>query len=220
MDQVGPGDQPQVRDRLGALPVAIDNMESDETMWMYCRGPVVIGFVLDRDGYISNITIAAEKCDYARTALWRPHQYIQLGDSFKRVLYRYGVPDSYETFDGRVAGEASPGTGIIQVTVTTGGGAAGAAGGGPGMGPGGGAMGGPGGPGGPGMGAISPMGGQGLIGPPGGMGMAGPGAGMGGAGAAGTTMVYSRDCILRYEEDNNITFTLHNMKVTRIHIWR
>jgi len=137
-----------------ALPVAIDNMQADETMWIYQKGPVVIGFVLDRDGYITNITIAGEKCDYARTALWRPHKYIQLGDSFKRVLYRYGIPDTIQTFDGSVAGTASPGTGIIQVSVSSGG-----------------------------------------------------------------TMVYGRDLIMQYDQDR-IAFTLHNMKVTRIQIWR
>ena len=34
------------------------------------------------------------------------------------------------------------------------------------------------------------------------------------------TNVFSRDCVLTYEDDNNIAFTLHNMKVTRIHIWK
>jgi predicted NBD/HSP70 family sugar kinase len=57
-------------------------------------------------------------------------------------------------------------------------------------------------------------------------------AGGGGAGAAagalgpitvnfnGETNTFSRDCVLTYSDNNNIAFTLHNMKVTRIHIWK
>jgi len=122
--------------------------------WIYNKGPVVLGFVLDRDGYIDHIVVVGEECNYARTALWRPHQYVKLGDDFKRVLYRYGYPDESITFDSTGPGEAAPGTG--QVTVSF----------------------------------------------------------------AGTSRVFSRDVILRYTENNNIAFTLHNMKVTRIQIWR
>lgn len=122
--------------------------------WIYNKGPVVLGFVLDRDGYIDSITVVGEDCDYARTALWRPHQYVKLGDDFKRVLYRYGYPDESITFESTGPGSASPYTGSVSVSF------------------------------------------------------------------AGTTRVFSRDVILRYQDNNNIAFTLHNMKVTRIQIWR
>ena len=42
---------------------------------------------------------------------------------------------------------------------------------------------------------------------------------------AGTTNVFERDCILYYDQETpdgkkkNIAFTLHDMKVTRVHIW-
>ncbi len=127
---------------------------SGQVEWIYNKGPVVLGFVLDRDGYIDSIALVGEECNYARTALWRPHQYVKLGDNFKRVLYRYGYPDETITFDSGGPGAAAPFAG--QVTVSFG----------------------------------------------------------------GTSRVFSRDVILRYTENNNIAFTLHNMLVTRIQIWR
>ena len=77
---------------LWALPVWV-TLEANEVQWLYQVGPVVLGFVLDRDGYIKSIAVAAENCNFARTALWQPHQYVKLGDNYKRVIYRYGWPD-------------------------------------------------------------------------------------------------------------------------------
>jgi len=124
-----------------------------EVEWVYQRGPVVLGFVLDRDGFCKVIAVAAEKCNFARTALWAPHRYVKLGDDFKRVLYRYGYPDETITFTSSGPGSASVGGGDISVQF-----------------------------------------GQ-------------------------TTRTFSRDCLLRYTQDNNVEFTLHDMVVTRIHIW-
>lgn len=128
-------------------------MRAGQVEWIYNKGPVVLGFVLDRDGYIDSITVAAEECDYARTALWRPHQTIKLGDDFKRVLYRYGYPDEEIPFVSSGPGPAVPYAGPITVTF------------------------------------------------------------------GGTSRVFSRDMVIRYTEHNNIAFTVHNMKVTRIQIW-
>ncbi len=80
------------------LPVWV-TMREGEVEWIYRKGPVVMGFVLDEFGYVVVVAVAGEKCDYARTAMWRPHEYVQLGDSFKRVIYRYGWPDDTITFD-------------------------------------------------------------------------------------------------------------------------
>ena len=77
---------------LWALPVWVD-LESNQIEWLYRSGPVVLGFVLDRDGYIESITVAGENCNFARSSMWQPHQYVKLGDSYKRVIYRYGWPD-------------------------------------------------------------------------------------------------------------------------------
>ncbi len=209
---------PSARDATGTAPAAVVTQfpiwalaiivetRPWEVEWIYNRGPVVLGFVLDRDGYIDQIIVAAEKCDYARTALWRPHQYVKLGDDFKRVLYRYGYPDESAPFDAEGPGLASPYQG--QIVVSTGGGAAAQS-------------------------AYAEGVATGTAGAVVGAGIAGAGSSaMGGAllggvlaGAAsgppgGFSRVFSRDVILRYEDNNNIAFTLHNMKVTRIQIWR
>lgn len=137
---------------IWALPVWVD-LEARDVEWIYQKGPVVLGFVLDRDGFCKVIAVAAERCDYARTALWKPHRYIKLGDSFKRVIYRYGYPDEIITFTAAGPGGASVGGGTVTVQFGT------------------------------------------------------------------TNRVFSRDCLLRYTVNNNIEFTLHDMTVTRIHIW-
>ncbi len=135
---------------IWALPVWV-TLESGEVEWIYQRGPVVMGFVLDRDGYITCIAVAGYECNYARTALWQPHRYVKLGDSLKRVLYRYGYPDEMESFTA-----SGPGVGQNSITVSFG----------------------------------------------------------------QTSRTYTRDCILRYMDNNNIAFTLHDFKVVRIHIWQ
>lgn len=129
-------------------------LKAGQTEWIYNKGPVVLGFVLDRDGYIDSITVVGEECNYARTALWRPHQYIKLGDDFKRVLFRYGYPDQEIPFTSSGPGSAAPGGGPPAVSF------------------------------------------------------------------GGASRSFTRDVILRYTENNNIAFTLHNFKVTRIQIWR
>ena len=137
---------------LWALPVWVD-LGSNQIQWLYRIGPVVIGFVLDRDGYIESIAVAGENCDFARTSMWQPHQYVKLGDSYKRVIYRYGWPDETFTYYSSGPGEVGPGGGPVSVTF------------------------------------------------------------------GGTTREFSRDCILRYTENNNIEFTFHRMKCVRLHIW-
>jgi hypothetical protein len=137
---------------LWALPVWVD-LESNQIQWLYRVGAVVLGFVLDRDGYIESVAVAGEDCNFARTSLWQPHQYVKLGDSYKRVIYRYGWPDETLTYYSTGPGEVGTGGGPISVTF------------------------------------------------------------------GGTTREFSRDCILRYTEHNNIEFTFHNMKCVRIHIW-
>jgi hypothetical protein len=204
---------------MWAQPVWVE-MDDGEVEWFYQKGDVCIGFVFNPDGYVRVIAVAGETCDYARTALWRPHRYVKLDDDFKRVLYRYGYPDKIEPFTADQSGGGGGGAGP----------AAGPGGAAPGGGPGAGMPGPPGGMGGPGMGppgmggGMPGMGGPEAGGAPGGM------AGGGGAGAAalgpisvtfnGQTNSLSRDAVLTYDDANNIAFTLHNMKVTRVHIWK
>jgi hypothetical protein len=138
---------------LWAMAVWVE-LKPGQTEWIYNKGPVVLGFVLDRDGYVDSITVVGEQCNYARTALWRPHQYIKLGDDYKRVLFRYGYPDEEMPFTSSGPGSAAPGGGPPSVSFE------------------------------------------------------------------GASRSFTRDVMVRYTENNNITFTLHNLKVTRIQIWR
>lgn len=100
---------------LWALPVWV-TLEANEVQWLYQVGPVVLGFVLDRDGYIKSIAVAAENCNFARTALWQPHQYVKLGDNYKRVIYRYGWPDETLTYYSTGPGEVGTGGGPVSVS--------------------------------------------------------------------------------------------------------
>jgi hypothetical protein len=117
---------------------------ASDVEWLYRRDGVLIGFVLDIAGYIKGIAVAGERCDFARSALWAPHGYIKLGDSHKRVIYRYGWPEETLAYEGAGAPSVD-----FQVRPNE----------------------------------------------------------------------FTRDVILRYQETGNIAFTIHNMKVVRMHIW-
>ncbi len=91
-----------------ALPIYIDTAPG-EMMWLYQRGGVTLGFLLDLDGYVQAIAVAADECSYARSAMWEPHKYLKMGDHYARVLQRYGWPDDTITYQasglaGSVAG--------------------------------------------------------------------------------------------------------------------
>ncbi|MFO7945702.1 MAG: hypothetical protein R6V19_02660 [Armatimonadota bacterium] len=136
-----------------AVPVRAE-LQPYDSEWVYRKGPVVMGFVLDRDGFVKIIVIAAQECDYARTSLWKPHRYVKLGDSYDTVISRYGYPNRTRTFMSTGAGGAAA-VGAGHATVSFG----------------------------------------------------------------GSTRSGSRSCVLSYTRDNNIEFTLHDFRVTRIHIW-
>lgn len=137
---------------IWALPAWIDASGS-QIQWMYRRDGVDIGFLLDGNGFVRAISLAAPKCDFARTALWRPHRYVKLGDSYKRVLYRYGYPSEQLSFTYTGQGGISAFGGAVSASFTP----------------------------------------------------------------AHTS--YTRDLLVRYEENNNISFTLHDMVVSGIYIW-
>jgi len=84
-----------------ASPAQVE-MRTNETMWLYRRGNVALSFVLDRDGYVVSIAAGGKKCDWVRTALGEPVRTVKLGDSFQRVIDRYGYPaeTSVEPGDG------------------------------------------------------------------------------------------------------------------------
>ena len=142
-----------------ALPLWVE-LRPGETEWIYngsknprYKSPVVLGFVLDRDGFVSVISLAGRYCSYAATAGNDPGKRVKLGDAFGTVFHRYGQPDEYVTFSAAAGQVAQPFTGEIAVQFTEGG------------------------------------------------------------------NVFSRDLVLRYTERSNVAFTLHEMAVTRIHIW-
>jgi len=140
-------------------------LRENEMEWFYLCDPghnddatmVAVGFVINKlDGKIVAISVAGEECDFARTAMWKPHEYVQLGDSFKQVLYRYNWPHDIETFDGTSSGDPMGQLGSVTFN--------------------------------------------------------------------GSSNSFRRDCILWYhevrgEKQCNIAFTLHDERVTRIHIW-
>lgn len=74
-------------------------MQGQETLWVYKKGAVVLGFILDRDGYVAAIAVAGEKCGFARTAGWAPHRSIKLGDDYKQVISRYGYPERSSSYE-------------------------------------------------------------------------------------------------------------------------
>ncbi len=92
-----------------ALPVYIETQPGD-MMWIYQRGPITLGFLLDLDGYVQDIAVAADRCNYVRTANWQPHKYVKLGDHYSRVLQRYGWADETNTYtaSGLGGGAAAP----------------------------------------------------------------------------------------------------------------
>jgi hypothetical protein len=75
-------------------------MTTKETKWCYRRDNCVVGFVLDRDGYVVAITLAGKKCDWARTAMSEPLRSIKLGDSLQKVINRYGYPQTTNNMGG------------------------------------------------------------------------------------------------------------------------
>ena len=153
------GDVQRTHYPIWALPLWV-TMDPGDLQWLYRCNGALVGFILNSGGFIKEIVVAAERCDFARSAMWQPHEYVKLGDSYKRVIYRYGWPDETLTYyptiswSGGGTGELSGGSGPGN-TVTW----------------------------------------------------------------NGRVREYSRDSILRYNENNNISFTLHNMKVVRIYIW-
>lgn len=80
-----------------AAPVWVP-MTAEESLYVYRRGAVVLGIVVDRDGYVNAIAIAGLSCDWARTALWDPHRSVKLGDDYRRVIERYGYPDQAQSY--------------------------------------------------------------------------------------------------------------------------
>jgi len=81
-----------------AAPVWVP-MQRSESLWVYKVKAVVLGFVIDRDGYVVAIAVAGNKCSFARTAGWAPNRSVKLGDDYKEVISRYGYPEKTTSYD-------------------------------------------------------------------------------------------------------------------------
>ena len=75
-------------------------LTSKETRWCYGRSGVSLVVVLDRDGFVTAVAVGGKNCSWARTALGEPLRTIKLGDSFKRVIERYGYPQDTTVLPG------------------------------------------------------------------------------------------------------------------------
>jgi hypothetical protein len=79
----------------GAITVGLDG---NHVEWLYNRGSYAMGFVVDRLGFVDAIVVAGISSDIARTQLEDPLHTVKLGDDLRKVLFRYGYPDTLETY--------------------------------------------------------------------------------------------------------------------------
>lgn len=107
------------------------DLDDNHVEWLYNRGTYAMGFVVDRLGYVDAIVVAGTQSDIANTQLEDPQHTIKLGDDLRKVLFRYGYPDSFTTDLVSIGGAAAPTAGGAEPGA--GGGLPGA-GGGPGAG--------------------------------------------------------------------------------------
>jgi hypothetical protein len=103
-------------DWASAITVQLDN---NHVQWLYKRDTYAMGFVVDRLGFVDAIVVAGIESPIARTQLEDPVHTVRLGDDLRKVLFRYGYPDTIETYP-------------VNVSATAGTGGAGGAGGAPG----------------------------------------------------------------------------------------
>jgi len=82
-------------DWAAAITVQLDN---NHVQWLYRRETYSMGFVVDRLGYVDAIVVAGIQSPIARTQLEDPVHTVKLGDDLRKVLYRYGYPDTIETY--------------------------------------------------------------------------------------------------------------------------
>jgi hypothetical protein len=178
-------------DWAAAITVQLDN---NHVEWLYRRDTYSMGFVVDRLGFVDAIVVAGVFSPIARTQLEDPVHTIKLSDDLRKVLFRYGYPDTIETYQINAA---------AGVNVGGAGGGGGAA------------------PGGDAEAGAAPGGAPGA-GAPGAGGPEQPGAGAGEAGAGttgGASNTGFRTFEVRYEQSYNVVFTIRNNRVVRIYIF-
>lgn len=190
-----PGDQGGgLPDWAAAITVALDN---NHVEWLYRRDTYSMGFVVDRLGFVDAIVVAGVQSNITRTQLEDPLHTVKLGDDFRKVMFRYGYPDTIETYSINVS------AGVNTVTA----GAAGAAGAE-------GAV--PGAPGTAGAAQLRPRvetRANFQVAPP------ADGAATDAGAAGGADTAAFRTFEVRYEQSYNIVFTIRNNRVVRIYIF-
>jgi hypothetical protein len=82
-------------DWAAAITVQLDN---NHVEWLYRRDTYSMGFVVDRLGFVDAIVVAGVYSPIARTQLEDPVHTIKLSDDLRKVLFRYGYPDTIETY--------------------------------------------------------------------------------------------------------------------------
>ncbi|PIU64797.1 MAG: hypothetical protein COS85_11285 [Armatimonadetes bacterium CG07_land_8_20_14_0_80_59_28] len=87
-------------------------LDGNHVEWLYRRDTYVMGFMVDRLGFVDGIVVAGSECPIARTQLADPAHHIKLGDDSRKVMYRYGFPDEIETFVSSGGGAPAGGEGI------------------------------------------------------------------------------------------------------------
>ncbi|MDF2441181.1 MAG: hypothetical protein JWN98_2165 [Abditibacteriota bacterium] len=95
------GNDGALPDWAAAITVQLDN---NHVQWLYKRDTYAMGFVVDRLGFVDAIVCAGFASPIARTQLEDPVHTIKLGDDLRKVLFRYGYPDTIETYTVAVAG--------------------------------------------------------------------------------------------------------------------
>ncbi len=106
-------------DWASAITVPIDD---NHVEWLYKRENYAMGFVVDRLGYVDAIVVAGTESPIARTQLEDPVHTVKLGDDLRKVMFRYGYPDTIETYAQNIsAGATSTGGGSLAGPPTGGG---------------------------------------------------------------------------------------------------
>lgn len=92
-------------DWASAITVTLDN---NHVEWLYRRETYSMGFVVDRLGYVDAVVVAGVQSPIAKTQLEDPLHTVQLGDDLRKVLFRYGYPDTIETYNINAVGASAP----------------------------------------------------------------------------------------------------------------
>ena len=105
-------------DWASAITVTLDN---NHVEWLYRRDTYSMGFVVDRLGFVDAIVVAGIASNIAKTQLEDPLHSVKLGDDLRKVLFRYGYPDTLETYEvtavasaGTATAAANPGAAAAQ----------------------------------------------------------------------------------------------------------